>query len=88
VRLLRRPLRWLAQGLLVGNAAVVVLWAQTRFVGLPIGPDAGTTEGIGVLDLVATTAEVVAFLAASSVLLPHRPVRLSTRSLKVARPTS
>lgn len=84
VMLLRRPRRWLVQGLLVGNAAVVVLWAQTRFVGLPLGPDAGSREGIGVLDLIATSAEIVAFLAASYLLLPQRG---HVRALRRAMPT-
>ena len=75
VMLLRKPRRWLVQGLLVGNAAVIVLWAQTRFVGLPLGPEAGSREGIGVLDLVATAAEVVALLAACCLLLPQRALK-------------
>lgn len=41
------------------SLAVVVLWAITRFVGVPIGPNHGATEQLGVLDIFATVAELV-----------------------------
>ena len=60
-----RPGRtWLMLGL-AGNLAVLVLWVITRTAGIPLGPQAGEVETIGVLDIVASAAElgVVACLA-------------------------
>lgn len=57
--LLRRPTRPI---LLLGvgvNLAIVILWLVTRTTGVPLlGPHAGEVEGVGVLDLVCTLAEV------------------------------
>jgi hypothetical protein len=36
-----------------------MLWLATRTVGIPLGPAAGCTEDVGVLDLMATGAETV-----------------------------
>jgi hypothetical protein len=57
--LLRRPSRpFLLLGV-SGNLAVVILWLVTRTTGIPLlGPHAGEVEGVGVLDLVCTLAEV------------------------------
>jgi hypothetical protein len=57
----------LAAGVL-GNAAVVVLWLVTRTVGLPFGPFAGEVEPVGLLDLVAVTAELTMIGAAAMLL--------------------
>jgi hypothetical protein len=48
---------------LVASLAVVALWAVTRSVGIPLGPERGEVETIGALDVVATTAELVAAAA-------------------------
>ena len=40
------------------NAAIVVLYVVTRTVGIPLGPHDGTVEDAGLLDMVATAAEV------------------------------
>jgi hypothetical protein len=40
------------------NAAVVVLWAVSRTVGLPFGPTPGVPESIGLVDLLATAFEI------------------------------
>jgi hypothetical protein len=47
------------------NAAVIGVWLWSRFVGLPIGPEAGVPEAIGLPDLLATLFEagLVAILA-------------------------
>lgn len=34
----------------VGNLAVITLWAVSRTVGVPVGPEAFEPEGLGVLD--------------------------------------
>ena len=42
-----------------GNLAVAILWLVTRTTGIPLlGPHAGETEGVGVLDLACALAEV------------------------------
>ena len=51
---LARPHPTLAWIGIAGNAAIVLAWAWTRTVGLPVGADAGHAEAIGVPDLIAT----------------------------------
>ena len=52
----------------VGNAAIVLLWALSRSVGLPVGPEPWTPEGVGLLDVLSTLYELavvaLAFLVA------------------------
>ncbi len=40
------------------NGGAVVVWALSRTVGLPIGPEPGELEPVGPLDLVATAMEI------------------------------
>lgn len=58
----------LASGLGV-NATVVMLWAVTRTVGLPFGPEAWHPEAIGVADVVCTALEVLVAVACTWLLL-------------------
>ena len=52
----RRPLLLLGIG---GNLSIITLYLLTRTVGIPFfGPHAGEVEGIGMLDLSATAAEL------------------------------
>jgi hypothetical protein len=67
----------------LGNVAVVLLWAWTRVVGIPLGPAAGETEMVGLLDVLAGAAELVAVLgclmcvpAASRVGRHDSPIRV------------
>ncbi len=49
---------------IAGNLALVLLYAVTRSVGVPFfGPHAGEVEGVGMLDLSATTAELALVVA-------------------------
>jgi hypothetical protein len=66
--LLVNPSRPVLSAGVLGNAAVVTLWLVTRTVGLPFGPFAGQVEPVGVLDLVAVTAELT-LIGAAAVLL-------------------
>ena len=57
--------------LLVGvaaNAAIVALWLITRLVEVPVGPGAGEREAFGVMDVVASSAEVLCVVAAMTLL--------------------
>ncbi|HEX4654764.1 MAG TPA: hypothetical protein VH274_03360 [Mycobacteriales bacterium] len=55
---LARPAGWNATTGLLGNAAIVMLWAVTRTVGIPLGPAAGDVERVGVLDLLCAGCEI------------------------------
>ena len=58
---------------IVGNLALVVLYATTRTVGVPFfGPHAGEVEGMGVLDLSAVLAEAALVVALAVLLRPGR----------------
>ena len=57
---------------LVLNAALIGIWVISRSAGLPFGPAAGTSESIGVLDLGATGAELVAVAGYVLMLRPSR----------------
>jgi len=62
---------------LVASLAVVSLWAVTRSVGIPLGPERGAIEQVGVLDVIATAAELVA--AAACVWVLSRSARQDDR---------
>lgn len=53
-----RPTRRLLLAGTVGCGAVVVLWLLTRTIGVPIGPARGATEPFGLLDVLASAAEL------------------------------
>jgi hypothetical protein len=46
-----------------GNAALIALWALSRTTGLPFGPDAGTPEAIGSVDVASVLLELTAVVA-------------------------
>lgn len=57
----------------VANLAVAVVWLVSRTAGLPIGPDAGDHEAVGVHDVLATTDELaLAGIVAWALLAPAR----------------
>ena len=57
--LLRWPDRKVLLSGVVGNCAIVLLYVLTRTVGIPFfGPHAGEVEGVGFVDLCATSSEV------------------------------
>lgn len=57
------PVRRVVVAGVVGNLAVVVLWAWTRLVGIPFGIAGGQRQVTGVADLTCTALEVGAVLA-------------------------
>ena len=41
----------------IGNLTIIGMWAVSRTVGIPLGPETGEVEGIGALDLICTASE-------------------------------
>ncbi len=67
----RRPLLLLGVG---GNLSIIALYLLTRTVGIPFfGPHAGEVEGIGMLDLSATAAELALIGTLGTLLLRGLP---------------
>jgi hypothetical protein len=81
VLLLLRPTRRLLVVGAIGNAAVVALWAVTRTIGLPIGPDPWRPEAIGAADALAAQLEIALTLGASWLLF-----RSTQRMRVITRP--
>ena len=52
-----------ARAALVVNAATLAVWVLSRTIGLPIGPDAGTAEPVGRLDLAVAALQVISIAA-------------------------
>lgn len=73
-----RPRRVELSAALAFSLGIVILWIVTRFVGVPIGPDNGATEELGVPDVFATVSELVA-AAALVYLLARETARLGSR---------
>ena len=60
--------RWPNQTVLLlgiaGNSAIVLLYLFTRVVGIPFfGPEAGEVEGVGIIDVCATSSEAAIVVA-------------------------
>ncbi|HUZ44843.1 MAG TPA: hypothetical protein VMU63_10605 [Acidimicrobiales bacterium] len=66
--LLGRPGPRVVRAAVAGSAALVGLWAFTRYVGVPLGPDRGATEPVGTLDVAASVGEVVTLVCGSLLL--------------------
>jgi hypothetical protein len=62
-------LRWPNQTVLLllgiaGNSAIMLLYLFTRVVGVPLlGPEAGEVEGVGIIDVCATSSEAAIVVA-------------------------
>src|SRR5262245_21254451 len=77
--LLWRPSRpWLWLGI-AGNAAVLAVYAASRTVGLPFGPDLHLPEPVGALDVVSCVLEFALITGCAALVwrpsLADRPVR-------------
>jgi hypothetical protein len=55
---LTRPTRAVVRAGVVGSVLAVALWLVTRTIGIPVGPDRGTAEPLGLLDGISTLAEI------------------------------
>jgi hypothetical protein len=76
--LLWRPSRlWLSLGI-AGNAIIIVVYALSRTVGLPFGPDLHSPESVGALDVVSCVLEFGLIVGCAALLwrpsLADRPV--------------
>lgn len=75
--------RILALGAL-GNLAIAVFWLASRTVGLPVGPESGQAEGLGLHDALATVDEIAVGVLVGLLLLagsgkpPARPWLIGT----------
>jgi hypothetical protein len=87
--LLRRPSRpFLLLGV-GGNLAVAILWLVTRTTGIPLlGPHAGEVEGVGVLDLACTLAEVGIVAGLGALAMRDLPTEGRIQVVVVAAATS
>jgi hypothetical protein len=73
------PTRRIAALGLVANVATVLLWAASRTVGLPIGPEPWVPEPVGLPDLVATLLEGILVLGLLTILAIPRSAHTSSR---------
>jgi hypothetical protein len=70
--LANRSNRTLLRAGIAGNGSVVLVWAYTRLIGVPLGPGRGEIESVGVLDILATSAELLIVLGCAQVLFSLR----------------
>src|SRR5687768_1808870 len=68
--LLRWPNRTVLLLGIAGNSAIVLLYLFTRVAGIPhFGPEAGEVEGVGIIDVCATSSEAAIVVALGASLL-------------------
>jgi hypothetical protein len=68
-----RNRRWL-MAIALGNALIIVVWAVSRTVGLPIGPTPGVAESVSVPDVLATVAEVAIVTLSAALARTRHPL--------------
>ncbi|HEY1274833.1 MAG TPA: hypothetical protein VGF25_07975 [Thermoleophilaceae bacterium] len=66
-----RPTRRVLWAGILLNLWIVLVWAVSRTAGLPVGPEAGSAEPVGVKDAVATTFELLVVVGAFAALSPR-----------------
>jgi hypothetical protein len=74
-----RLLRWGA----VGNALLIVVWAVSRTVGVPLGPQPWQPEPVASIDVLSTLDELAAVVLVTLALASLRGVRLSISQLHI-----
>jgi len=68
--LLRWPSRTVLLLGIAGNSAIVLLYLFTRVVGIPLlGPEAWEVEGVGIIDMCATSSEAAIVVALGALVL-------------------
>ena len=79
VAIVRRPTPALLTLGVVANLAIIVLWAWTRTIGIPLfGPHAGEVEPVGAIDVVSKLAEA-AVVGCLALAMDRVPMRRSPR---------
>ena len=61
----------------IGNLAIIGMWALSRTVGIPLGPETGEVEGIGALDLICTASEATLVVVLAVLLNLYRRGRVA-----------
>jgi hypothetical protein len=84
VAVLARPSRLLYLAGAVVNALVVITWIVSRTTGVPVGPEAGEAESIGLPDVLATSYEVLLVAGASALALQAPAATSALRPLASA----
>jgi hypothetical protein len=72
----------------VGNAALVVVWAISRTVGLPVGPQPWQPEAIGAADLLCKLDEVMAVVLVGGVLAASGEARAAISRVQLRLATA
>ena len=81
VLVLARPSSGLYLAGAAGNALVAAMWVVSRTAGLPLGPEAGAPEAVGIADTVTSVYQIVLALGAIVLLrvtAPRCPVARAT----------
>jgi peptidoglycan/LPS O-acetylase OafA/YrhL len=74
------PRRWIFRIGILGNSAILVLYAVTRTLGIPFfGPAAGLLEPVGALDLVTAATELCLVLVLVQLDRQAQPARPAAR---------
>ena len=73
--------RLLAAGA-AGNLGILAAWALSRTTGLPVGPEPGTPEPIGALDIAASAFELGLVVAALLLIAVRGPLATPGRQVK------
>src|SRR5687768_13033440 len=60
--LVARPSRQLQSALAVGTVGIILLWVTARTTGVPVIPDVGSAEPVGLADAMATALEALALV--------------------------
>jgi hypothetical protein len=81
VAILVQPSRRLLLAGVIGNLVVAEVWLVSRTIGIPFGPNAGTAEAVGFVDVLTTVFEGVIIFGALALLRP----RLAERPIRAAR---
>lgn len=70
-------------GGVLGNAMIIVLWSLSRTTGLPLGPEAGVAEPVGLPDTLTVIYESVVVVGTAVVLTRGHPnLHVSSRAIR------
>jgi hypothetical protein len=72
----------------IGNGALAVLWAISRTVGMPVGPQPWSPEPIGAADVLSTIDELAAVVLLGMALAVAPGVRIALKRIHIRLATS